>query len=158
MPMSAAALVELARQVRGETLRLLEAAPEAWLTWAPPGTSNHILWHAGHALWVGDVLIVEPITGASELPAGWAEKFGMDCRPVSQTRDWPPRSAIHQLLSNQLTRLEQLLAVLPVDRLANPRPDLDSRSLVSEIVHGLHDEAKHQGEMHLLLKMRRGQP
>jgi hypothetical protein len=150
----AAPLIELARQVRGETLRLLEAAPEAWLTWAPPGTSNHILWHAGHALWVGDVLTIEPITGASELPPGWAETFGMNCRPVSQTRDWPPRSTIHRHLTSQLARIVQLLSALPAERLADPRPVLDHHSLVSAIVHGLHDEAKHQGEMYLLLKLR----
>jgi hypothetical protein len=30
---------------------------------------------------------------------------------------------------------------------------LGHRSLLSTIVHGLHDEAKHQGEMYLLLKL-----
>ncbi len=155
MPTDAAHLIELARQVRGDTLKLLEAAPAAWLTWAPAGTSNHVLWHAGHALWLGDVLTIEPITGRSELPAGWAATFGMGCRPVSQTRDWPPRDHIAQLLTAQLSRIEQLLAALPADRLSDPQPVLGRRSLVGAIVHGLHDEAKHQGEMYLLLKLRR---
>jgi hypothetical protein len=35
------------------------------------------------------------------------------------------------------------------------RPVIDDRNLVSSIVHGLHDEAKHQGEMFLLLKLLR---
>ena len=74
----AATLTELVRQVRSGTLEILAAADERWLTWAPPGTSNHILWHAGHALWLGDVLGVELITGQSELPPGWPETFGMD--------------------------------------------------------------------------------
>ena len=83
-------LQELARQVRGNTLQFLAAVPEAWLTWAPEGTSNHILWHAGHALWVQDVLCIQPLTGSgSELPAGWDETFGSDCRPVRTTTDWP---------------------------------------------------------------------
>ncbi|MCI0359918.1 MAG: DinB family protein [Planctomycetaceae bacterium] len=155
MSSTAAHLIELARQVRGDTLTLLAAAPEPWLTWAPPGTSNHILWHAGHALWLGDVLTIVPITGRSELPAGWAETFGMDCRPVSQTRDWPARATIAQHLTAQLSRIEQLLAALPAERLSDTRPVLGRRSLVSAIVHGLHDEAKHQGEMYLLLKLRR---
>jgi hypothetical protein len=153
MTSDATQLIELARQVRGDTLTLLAAAPDSWLTWAPPGTSNHILWHAGHALWLGDVLAVEPITGRSELPAGWAETFGMDCRPVSQTRDWPSRATIAQHLTAQLKRIEQRLADLSPQRLQDPRPVLGRRSLVSAIVHGLHDEAKHQGEMYLLMKL-----
>lgn len=80
-------LAELTRQVRSHTIELLLAAPEGWLTWAPAGTSNHLLWHAGHALWVQDRLCIEPLTGSSELPAGWAKKFGADCRPVALTRD-----------------------------------------------------------------------
>ena len=147
-------LIELARQVRGDTLRLLEAAREPWLTWAPEGTSNHILWHAGHALWLGDVLCIEPATGRSELPTGWAEKFGMDCVPVSQTRDWPARTEIARLLSAQLARIEQMLSALPADKLNVDQPKGSGRrSLAASIIHGLHDEAKHQGEMYLLLKM-----
>src|SRR5262245_48359951 len=157
MPTDAAGLIELARQVRGDTLRLLTAVPADWLTWAPAGTSNHVLWHAGHALWLGDVLTIEPITGQGELPAGWSETFGMNCRPISQTRDWPPRDLVVQLLTAQLSLIEQLLARLPPDRLCDPRPVLGRRSLVSSIIHGLHDEAKHQGEMYLLLKLCRAQ-
>jgi len=155
MSSDATHLIELARQVRGDTLRLLAAPPDDWLTWAPPGTSNHVLWHCGHALWLGDVLIIEPITGRSEQPAGWAETFGMDCRPVSQTRDWPSRATIRQLLAQQLTRIEQLLTELSPERLTDVRPALGRRTLLSSIVHALHDEAKHQGEMYLLLKLRK---
>jgi hypothetical protein len=154
-------LAELARQVRGDTLRLLTAAPEPWLTWAPAGTSNHILWHAGHALWLQDVLFIEPATGRSELPDGWAETFGMDCRPVKltdQMKLWPKRSEIERLLAQQLTRVLQLLSDLPADRLAVDARASHSRNLVSSLIHAWHDEAKHQGEMYLLLKLRRAAP
>jgi hypothetical protein len=43
------ALCELAEQVRSGTLEILHATQQEWLTWTPPGASNHILWHAGHA-------------------------------------------------------------------------------------------------------------
>jgi hypothetical protein len=155
--MEAVALVELARQARGETLRLLAAAPEKWLTWAPEGTSNHILWHAGHALWVQDVLFVECVTGRTELPAGWAETFGADCRPVSlsnQLKAWPAREEISQRLTAQLTRFIGLLKPLTAGQLAAP-PATGGESLVSSLIHGWHDEAKHQGEMQLLLKLQR---
>ena len=49
---SSEVLQELAREVRQGTLQILAATQAAWLTWAPPHTSNHILWHAGHALWL----------------------------------------------------------------------------------------------------------
>ena len=77
----AVGLSELATQVRTITLRQLEVSEGSILTWAPRGTSNHILWHAGHALWVADVLTIEPITGRGELPNGWAESFGEASRP-----------------------------------------------------------------------------
>jgi hypothetical protein len=143
------------RQVRGETLCLLAAAPEDGLTWAPPGTSNHILWHAGHALWVADLLCIEPITGHSELPPGWEAKFGSECQPVATTREWPSRREVQQMLSAQQLRMERLLSGLSASQLNDLRPVIDDRNLVSSIVHGLHDEAKHQGEMFLLLKLLR---
>jgi hypothetical protein len=159
--MHADALVELARQVRGDTLRLLAAAPAEWLTWAPDGTSNHVLWHAGHALWLQDVLFVELVTGESELPAGWAETFGMDCRPVSvsnELRAWPGRDEVARRLSQQLARVTGLLLSLSAEQLAvASSPANGRRTLASSLIHACHDEAKHQGEMYLLLKMRRAQ-
>jgi DinB superfamily len=161
MSPSANQLTELARQVRGEMLRLLAAAPEPWLTWAPPGTSNHILWHAGHALWLQDVLFVERVTGKSELPSGWAETFGMNCRPLEETdkmQAWPRRSEIERHLTQQLNRVLQLLRELPAERLAaDARPSHGNRNLLSSLIHAWHDEAKHQGEMYLLLKMHKAQ-
>lgn len=136
------ALAELGRQVRTDTRRLLAAARPEWLTWAPPGTSNHILWHAGHSVWLMDVLGIELLTGRSELPAGWAETFGMDCRPVAETRDWPDREQLGALLGRQLARFLELLATSP-----------PNAAVTGRIIHGLHDEAKHQGEMYLLMKM-----
>src|SRR5215204_7650141 len=106
-------LAELARQIREDTLRLLGATPDDWLMFAPPGTSNHILWHAGHALWVQDVLFIEPATGRSELPAGWADTFGMECRPVAKTNAlglWPQRVEIEERLVGQYGRVRVMLA------------------------------------------------
>ena len=148
-------LEELARQVRGTTLDFLHNVPAEWLLWAPPGTSNHILWHAGHALWAQDVLCVEPLTGASELPAGWADKFGMNCRPVAKTVNWPDRAELWRLLSTQLDRLVDLFAEHE-DRLTHIGPNAEAgQNLTRGIIHGLHDEARHQGEMYLLMKLRR---
>jgi hypothetical protein len=146
-------LLELARQVRGCTLRSLEGVPLAWQRWAPPGTSNHILWHAGHVLWVLDLLAIEPLTGQSELPAGWAETFGADCRPVRETNQWPEMGEIAERLQLQLTRLIAALETTPAERLSDIAAPSADWNLPRGIIHGLHDEARHQGEIHLLQKL-----
>ena len=149
-----AALQELARQVRRDTLQILAAAEPSWLVFAPPGTSNHILWHAGHALWLQDVLCVRLLAEREELPAGWAETFGMDCRPVDQTVDWPSRDELRELLLGQLSRILELLAGTPAERLtATADPGRGPQPIFGRIIHGLHDEAKHSGEMYLILKL-----
>jgi hypothetical protein len=140
-------LEELARQVRRHTIELLNATPVDWLHWAPEGTSNHIIWHAGHAVWLQDVLGVQLLSGRSELPDGWAETFGSNCRPVRETEQWPSRDEIRALLQRQLERLLRLLHEAS-ERLAADR-------VAERVIHGLHDEARHQGEMYLLLKLRR---
>ena len=149
-----ATIHELARQVRRDTLAVLLAADASWLTYAPPGTSNHILWHAGHALWLVDVLGIELLGGRSELPPGWAETFGMNCRPPNQTNDWPSQSELAGLLQRQLQRLLNLLDAASDQQLAQPA-DLSRgpAPISARIIHGLHDEAKHCGEMYLLLKL-----
>ena len=150
------AVVELARQVRGDTLLFLEMADERSLLWAPPGTSNHIVWHAGHALWVQDVLFVEIVTKNSELPPGWADTFGMNCRPVKETREWPSRGELQERLVAQLNRIVELVSRVDDEMLAPDAPPLmDERNLLSALTHGWHDEAKHTGEMFLLFKMAR---
>jgi hypothetical protein len=97
------------------------------------------------------VLCLESLTGRSELPPGWADLFGMNSRPVKATPGWPSREELIERLTAQLARIHAALAQTTDDRLAeviNPRGD----TLASRIIHGLHDEARHQGEMYLLLK------
>jgi hypothetical protein len=147
-------LQELARQVRSDTLRVLLATEPPWLTWAPDGTSNHILWHAGHALWLQDSLCIAPITSHSELPDNWEITFGMNCRPVRQTNQWPDRNTMQQLLQQQFKRQIAIIGELSAVQLNQIHPRLSAQwTLAGWIMHGLHDEAKHCGEMYLLWKM-----
>jgi hypothetical protein len=148
---------ELAAQVRSTTLQLIDTVEPSMLTWTPSGTSNHILWHAGHALWVCDILTVQPITGSSELPPGWAATFGQDSRP-SDTTKWPGSSELLNLLKLQLERVLSLLnehASLIVSRAREMTPS-GGWPLLTGMIHGWHDEARHQGEMYLLMKLYRG--
>lgn len=142
-------LTELGRQVRQHTVQVLDATPDPWLLWAPPGTSNHILWHAGHAVWLQDVLNIQLITGQSELPDGWEERFGMGCPPPVQRRDWPARTDVRRLLQAQWDRLQALYRGALPQRLAVP----GGARMVERMIHGWHDEARHHGEMYLLWKM-----
>jgi hypothetical protein len=147
------ALQELARQVRERTVQVLAAAPSEALLWSPKGTQNHILWHAGHAVWIMDVLGIALLTGRSELPVGWEETFGMNCRSPSLTATWPSRKELLDLLRNQLTRYVVLLRNFPANQLEVPAdPAFARRCLAGRLLHGLHDEACHSGEMYLLLK------
>lgn len=144
------AIKEMVKQIRGFTIELLAVDNREMYVWAPVGTSNHMIWHAGHALWVQDVLCVEPLTGASELPDGWARQFGQDCQPVASQTDWPHQTQVQELLRSQQRRLIELVGDMQNDQLI-----IDSenpRDLVGGIIHGLHDEARHQGEMYLLFK------
>lgn len=152
--MSSAVLIDLANQVRRNTIRLLEEAPDSALLFAPVGTSNHIIWHAGHALWLQDRLCTGLITGEQLLDEEWNLTFGMNCRPVSETTTWPSREE----LLNQLTEQHQrIVAVLDdateddLNRVADP--ERGPLTVSSRIVHGFHDEAKHCGEIYLLTKM-----
>lgn len=153
MDAAAVMLVELAQQVRGCTLRLLEDVPAPWLRWAPTGTANHILWHAGHVLWVQDVLIIEPLTGTSELPATWEVLFGQHGRSPAQTVDWPEREEVVRSLTDQLPRLCEVIAQADPQQLLNVAASAEGWNLPRGIIHGLHDEARHQGEIHLLKKL-----
>jgi hypothetical protein len=151
-------LAELARQVRRSTLELSQVPDLRWLTWAPPGTSNHILWHAGHALWLQDALTIRPLTGRSELPDGWASVFGQNSRPELNSV-WPDATEVRALLEDQGGRVEALLrehADMILAK-ANRVPPSGGWPLLPGIIHGWHDEARHQGEMYLLQKLLRTQ-
>lgn len=149
-----ATLIELANQVRQFTLQCLDAPDPSLLTWAPAGTSNHMLWHAGHVLWVQDLLTVEAITGSSELPGGWETKFGQDSQPGT-TSDWPHVVDVRKHLEAQVHRIQELLT--ENERLivqhAERKSELTGWQLLPGMIHGWHDEARHHGEMYLLLKL-----
>jgi hypothetical protein len=147
-------LAELARQVRRGTIELLDATNSAALTWTPPGTSNHILWHAGHALWLQDALSVQPLTGRSELPKGWVSMFGQHSAPATIS-DWPDDAEVCAHLDGQLRRIQELLSQ-HAERIAtdaNKKSPQCGWPLLAGMIHGWHDEARHQGEMYLLYKL-----
>ena len=146
-------LLLLANEVRGKTLWLLESVTDDMARFAAPGLANSILWHAGHSLVVVEHLAVSPATGRPPaLPEGWFEKFGWDSRPRTVT-DWPAVAEVVAALRSQLPRLTAAITALSprqLDQVVGSPHDAPLRYL---ILHGLHDEANHRGEMWLLRKM-----
>ena len=146
-------LILLATEVRGKTLRLLDGVSDEDARFAPAGLSNTILWHAGHALVVVERLSVAPATGRGPAyPDGWFEIFGWKSVPASVTR-WPALPDVVERLREQLARLTTAIGALTPEQLT--AVGANGRTLRYGILHGLHDEAGHQGEIHLLRKMRR---
>jgi hypothetical protein len=148
-------------EVRRKTLHLVDVPREAAL-WSPPGTSNSILWHAGHALCVVERLTLTALEGRDDEPPallpGWWDLFGWDSEPGSTPADaWPRIAMVADQLRRQHTRLRAMFADLSAEALDRPLdlPDYPWHGRPSRfmILHGLHDEACHGGEMWLLRKL-----
>ena len=158
--MTALTLVELAKAVRWKTLKLLETVTPEMALFTPPGLANHILWHAGHSLVVVEGLAVNALVGTSvgqtpPFPREWIDLFRGGSDPKSTTT-WPSLADIVAALKDQRTRLLSLIETAgqqntDLERIVGPAPR--NRTLRGMIVHALHDEAGHQGEIHLLKKL-----
>jgi hypothetical protein len=149
-----ATLLLLANDVRKKTLKLLEGLTDAQSRFAPSGLNNTILWHAGHVYVVNEHLGVSPATGKPpEYPQGWFDTFSWKSNPA-QVLHWPPLEQIVAKLHEQLPRLTDAITALSPDQLNQIVGDPSrNRTLRWSILHGLHDEANHQGEIWLLRKV-----
>jgi hypothetical protein len=146
-------LLQVAKGVRGKTLRILDGVSEEQARWLPAGLHNHILWNAGHALIVVEHLGVSAASGkAPSYPEGWFEKFSWKSDPASVT-DWPTAAEVRAKLADQLDRLTAAITPLGEDRLGKPAKEGEARTLRASILVALQDEAGHQGEMYLLKKL-----
>jgi len=146
-------LLLLAKEIRGKTLKLLDGVTDEQARFAPPGLNNTILWHAGHALIVNEHLGVAPATGKEpSYPKDWFDKFSWTSKPATVTQ-WPSVAEVTSKLRDQLERLTAAISALRPERLSEIIDAPRNRTLRYSILHGLHDEAGHQGEMHLLKKL-----
>jgi DinB superfamily len=149
-----ATLMELLKEVRWKTLKLLEGVDETQARFSGPGLNNSILWHAGHALIVVEHLGCMAIAGGQpQYPADWFDKFGWKSTPATVT-SWPTVAEVVKQLTDQRTRLGGLIETQSqeqLDKIVGEAPR--NRTLRGMVLHGLHDEAGHQGEMYLLKKL-----
>jgi hypothetical protein len=146
-------LLMLAREVRGKTLRILDQVADDDARWVPDGLNNCITWHAGHAYTVVEHLSVAPATGQQpDMPRGWFDLFSWKSKPSTSTQ-FPPLAQVTSQLRTQLEKLIAAIEPLSASQLSHVVDPARNRTLGFNILHGLHDEANHQGEMWLLKKL-----
>jgi hypothetical protein len=142
----------LLNDVRGKTLRLLEGVDGAQSRFSPPGLFNSILWHAGHALVVNEQLGVAAATGKPAVcPDGWIAMFGWQSQPATITQ-WPALADVVTELRDQQVRFATAVGCLTHEQFEKQLPN-NGGTVRHSILHGLHDEASHQGEIWLLKKI-----
>jgi hypothetical protein len=152
--MSDQSLLLLLDEVRGKTLRLLQGVTDQEAQRSPRGLHNHILWHAGHSYVLVESLAMEAIGNKPEIPEGWFDIFSWKSDPGRVAPDrWPPLAQVAARLAEQHLRLRQMIEPLSPEQLSSPISGNPSRTIRYAIVHGLHDEACHSGEIWLLRKL-----
>jgi hypothetical protein len=154
--MSDRSLVILLDEVRGKTLRLLEGVGEEEARWTPPGLKNHILWHSGHSYLLVEWLSMRAIRQDPRIPEQWFEFFSWESDPAQIPPDWwPPLERVASELKLQHMRVRHTIEGLSAERLSEPDPHHPNHTIRFAILHGLHDEACHTGEIWLLRKLYR---
>jgi hypothetical protein len=143
-------------EVRGKTLRVLNAVEPRHARWSPPGLHNTTLWHAGHAYVLAEWLTMGALGREPQAPDGWFGMFGWGSRPADVPEGrWPPVAEVIRCLEAQRERLRRVIGALTEEKLGRPSAADPRHTVRRSILHGLHDEACHCGEIYLLLKMRR---
>ena len=146
-------LILLIKEVRDKTFRQLRNVTEEQARFAAPGLKNTILWHAGHRYVVNERLALAPATRQPPCePADWFEMFSWESDPAKVT-NWPTLAEVLAKLHEQLPRYLAAVEQLTTEELNTiVFPDY-GWTLRFGIVHALHDEANHQGEVWLLKKI-----
>jgi len=147
-------LMLLLDEVRGRTLRKLDSISSESTRWAPPGLQNTILWHAGHAYFLLEWLTMQALGRTPHIPDGWYEMFSWDSRPdeVPSGR-WPSLTEVIPRLRDQHERMSRIIRGLSDEQLNQPAVGHPDHTVRNAILHALHDEACHSGEIHLLRKL-----
>ena len=147
-------LLDLLDDVRGKTLKELQNLDDTHARWAPPGLQNSCIWHAGHAYVVTEFLTMKGLGREPQIPEGWFKMFSWESNPAHISPDtWPPLEEVVAALKTQHERLRSVISELTPEQLAANEPGNPNHTVRYGIVHGLHDEARHSGEISLLRKL-----
>jgi DinB superfamily len=147
-------LLMLLDDVRNKTLTDLRELDDVHARWAPPNLQNSCLWHAGHAYIVTEFLTARALEREPQLPEGWLKMFSWESNPAHiAPESWPPLETVTQALTEQHARFRELFSSLTPEQLDAPEPSNPNRTVRYGLIHGLHDEARHSGEIKLLRKL-----
>ncbi len=147
-------LLLLLDEVRRKTLSLLEGVTDEQARWAPEGLQNTILWHAGHCYVVVEWLTMQSLGAETACPEGWFGLFSWTSRPTEiPDNHWPTLEEVVHELQLQHGRMHKLLCNLNPDYFQNPAHNRPDTTVRHRILHALHDEANHGGEIWLLRKL-----
>jgi hypothetical protein len=147
-------LLDLLDDVRGKTLKELQNLDDTHARWAPPGLQNSCLWHAGHAYVVTEFLTMKGLGREPQIPEGWFKMFSWESNPAHISPEhWPPLEEVIAALKAQHERLRSVISELTPEQLGASEPGNPNRTVRYGIAHGLHDEARHSGEISLLRKL-----
>ena len=145
-------LLILLDEIRGKLLRVLEGVDERQARFAPPGLHNTILWHAGHCYIVTEWLIAGALAIPPQAAAGWFEMFSWESEPARISPDrWPRLADVVAALKEQREVHAKRIAAASASQLDAPAGQ--GRTMRGQIIHALHDEACHTGEIWLLRKL-----
>lgn len=149
-------LLMLLDEVRHRTLRLLDGLTDAQARWTPSGLHNSILWHAGHGYILLEWFTMQALGAQPTCPEHWFETFSWSSRPAKVPADrWPPLEQVVQELRVQHGRIRKILSNLSDEELASSAFNAPEQTVRYRIVHALHDEACHSGEIWLLRKLQK---
>jgi DinB superfamily len=147
-------LIVLLDEVRGRTLRYLGGVTDEQARWCPPGLQNTILWHAGHSYFLAEWLGMKALGRHPQVSKGWYRMFSWESQPEVVPADrWPRLDVVVGRLTDQHRRLRQAITQAADDLLMSPADGSHGQTVRFSVVHGLHDEACHTGEILLLRKM-----
>lgn len=147
-------LLTLLDDVRNKTLHELAGLDDVHARWAPPNLQNSCLWHGGHAYVVTEFLTMKALGHEPLMPAGWLKMFSWESNPAHvKPESWPPLQDVVSALKEQHHRLKEIVGTLTQEQLDAPEPNNPARTVRFAITHGLHDEARHSGEISLLRKL-----
>ncbi len=147
-------LLLLFDEVRKKTLSVLDGLDDTHARWAPPALQNSCLWHAGHCYVVVEHLTNRTLGNEPEVPEGWFAMFSWESNPANiDPQTWPPLDDVVSALKQQYERLRVKIEALTPEQLDAPEPGNGTHNVRYAILHGLHDEARHSGEISLLRKM-----
>lgn len=147
-------LLMILDDVRNKTLNDLKGLEESQARWAPSNLQNSCLWHGGHAYVVTEFLTARALGMEPKLPEGWLKMFSWESNPAHvPPENWPPLETVVKALVEQHERFRELFGSLTEEQLDAPEPGNPIRTVRYGLVHGLHDEARHSGEIKLLRKL-----